>query len=295
VETLRFRVLRDSLAVLYSVFVPPEHRSLLRFSPGTPPLAVGATLDGFPVGIALAAVSDEAADLVAVFVLPELRHRGIGHRLATMLAERARERGIRRIDCSYFDADQGAGGVGPFIESLGYGHPRPTFLNVRCTLRSVTGAPWRAVRRLGPRMGMIPWSAVERKARRTMESTDAASWIPADLHPRVFEARGTIHDATSVALLHDDALVGWSLTGQHDATLYFDSCFVHPRFQRLGALLTIVNESVDRASSLGFEEGAWVTPWHHADMVRFATRRLAPHATHFTTTLTSTLMLGPVS
>src|SRR5262245_48151222 len=54
-------------------------------------LAIGASLNGRAVGLALANQSDRSAHILSIYVRPEYRRRGVGIRLLEMLENRLTE------------------------------------------------------------------------------------------------------------------------------------------------------------------------------------------------------------
>ncbi|MFN0128951.1 MAG: GNAT family N-acetyltransferase [Verrucomicrobiales bacterium] len=298
------------------VFVPPEmpaafsemtfpiYRKLLAGvqHPLLTPLALGATADGSPAGLALVGMPKGDAHgnptLFSIFVAPPFRRQGIGTRLMESLHQEVARRGGSLIKTIYMAGKPLSDVFERILLKTGWDPPTPRMAAIKADLRQIRAAdpPWLRERRMDPaRFQIIPWEEVTEEQKTDLRRWhEQDNWIAEDLAPWKHEPG--YDRATSCALLRDGRLVSWVINHHMpDGTTRFTCSFAHPRLQRLGVVLWLYKESVDRAECHGRRYGTWTVPLYHPAMHAFAHRWMKPCAVYCRETFGSQKSLAPWS
>lgn len=221
----------------------PRYRGRL----GQPGLvAVGATLEGRPVGLGLAELPtyQAQAEVLSIFISPEHRGHGVGAALMLRLQQELAARGVPRVVLS-FAADKP---TTPFFERLlarcGWNPPQP-HMYLGKTDRRVLEAPW--VRRALPEsLTAFPWHELTPQQRQAiMDRQTASSWYPPVLSPFVEEQ--LIDWQSSLGLRQGDEVLGWMVTHKvGQGVLRYSALFVDPGIRDRGCGVALCGASVLR-------------------------------------------------
>lgn len=219
------------------------------YRPDAPFVAIGATVDGEPAGLACGFVGAESGDLLSVFVCREWRQHGIGTALVRALE---RELRARRCDAVATVYETGQPGTPAFERTLRRcGWPTTgSYLHVFVVDGRILSAPWVAHAGLPPSYCIEPWGTVTpHDLDVVLESHAVDPWIPSHLMPQLLDAR---MDARTSLVLRGPggAVVGWLLTSPFDTTtIRYDKVYVQPTCHRVGrtlASLALVAEATRR-------------------------------------------------
>lgn len=246
------------------------------------PLVVAASLDGVPVGLGLAQpeADSSSAELLSLSVAETLRGRGIATELLRRIEESCLARGIDSIHGHYMSGENHTAAVERVLEKRVFSVPVPRMLAVRCSLESISHAPWIKRYKLPPHFEIISWNGVSEAERAQIRRSNvAAPWIPHDLLPFSFEA--DMEPVTSLALRVRGEIRGWVINHLIDGMLRFTCSYVHPEQQRLGRILLLYNEAVRRMPLINTSVGMWTVPFEHAGMAAFARRWMQPYSIFF--------------
>jgi len=292
--------------------VPPDflpmtfaHYRPLLTNPEPPQLValpIAATVDGTPAGLILGGMPKSGGagnpTLFSVFVTPAFRRRGVATHLMRALIDEVARRGGSRIKVIYM----GGKSLTPALERLlhitGWETPTPRMAAITADLVLIRALdpPWLRPRRIDTaRFRIIPWEEVtdtQKEDLRRWHESDP--WIAEDLAPWKHEPG--YDRVTSCALLRDGRLVSWVINHlMPDGTTRFTCSFAHPKLQRLGVVLWLYKESVDRAEAHGRRFGSWTVPLYHPAMHAFAQRWMKPCAISCRETYGSQKSLTPWS
>lgn len=247
--------------------------------------AIGATLQGKPVGLVLAKMqrSKGEAEILSLYVRPEIRKHGLGTRMLEEMERTLARSGILKVIANYTPAHADEAALTRVLAKREWKAPAPSMLIVSSTLDKAASVPWLNPPPLGPQYDLFLWEDLsETETDELWASQVKRGWIPEDLVPF-----GQEYDhRTSVGLRLNDQIVGWALTRMWDPeTLFFASSFVRRDLQAAGTILPLYADVVRRMRTLGIPNGLWTVPLQHEHMATFARRRMAPFATSFGETM----------
>ncbi|MCB1094226.1 MAG: GNAT family N-acetyltransferase [Verrucomicrobiales bacterium] len=243
---------------------------------------VAAFVDGVPAGLILGAMpkpgNPAPPTLFSVFVDPAFRNQGVGTRLMEDFHKEVAERGGDVIRVKYMTGKEATAYFERILQKTGWEEPTPRMAAIKADLLQIRAMdpPWLRERRISPRFKIIPWSAVTEEQKQNLRlSHEKDHWIAEDLVPWMHEAH--YDPVSSCALLRDGELAAWVINHHmRDGTTRFTCSFAHPKLQRLGVVLWLYKEAVDRAEEKGRRFGTWTVPLHHPAMHAFAMRWMKP-------------------
>lgn len=258
------------------------YNATLDFEPSSPPpLVVGASAGGHPVGMALAKrrAGDVAAELLSVFVAPDWRGQGIAAGLLHRIeAECAREK-VPALTAKYM----GGLAASPVIEHIlakgGWSQPRKRTTVLTFPLDRVREQPGFESKARTPRgFEILPWTRLAAAERVEIRVSNARqAWIEPDLVP--FDHEADLDTDASVALRSGGAVLGWCIGHRTADTLRVSCAFMREDARRAGGMLALVREAIERAARAGCEKGMVTAPVWHEWLREFAQHWIAPLAT----------------
>jgi GNAT superfamily N-acetyltransferase len=246
------------------------------------PVVIAACAENTPVGLALVQPEEgsDLAELLSVSVDEKYRHRGIATELLRRAEDACMDRGVRLLDGHYMTDEASTAALERVLAKRGFEPPAPRMLAVRCSLDSISHAPWIRQYKLPARFEIVPWVEVTEAEREHIRQSHAqAPWIAEDLMPFSFEA--DLEPVTSLALRVRGEVRGWVINHVVEGMLRFTCSYMHPEQQKLGRILLLYNEAVRRMPSVNLSVGMWTVPFHHAGMVAFARRWMQPYSVYF--------------
>ncbi|MBB6679726.1 GNAT family N-acetyltransferase [Cohnella lubricantis] len=270
---IEVRAFRGSLPAEYGGLTPPELRPLLHRLPEDC-LALGASLSGRPIGLAVAELKKAArgAKLLALAIDKSYRRRGIGRQLYSMLETLLRRKLVVAVTAEYLaEADAGEA-ESAFLTACGFVSPAPVIRIWSGPLRISETLPWTDRLRLPDGFACSPWSTLTSQERAAIARGYGDDYPPI-LDPFAEEER--IDPERSLVLRHLGAPIGWMILEQFDArTVLFKSMFVQRRYQRMSRGIALSIEAFRRLIREGsYEEAIFYVEEQNAGMVRFLSRR----------------------
>jgi len=248
------------------------------------PLAVGAFFESRPIGLALADLPVEggsAPELLSLYVLPELRHAGLGTSLVGAVEAAVRERGYSQIATVYTAGKPAIEWVERILARRGWSEPAARTLSVRFTPQDALGAEMFEPRRmevLARNLEIFPWSELGEEEREEMRRSNREKrWITEALEPWRFDHHG--FDPSSVGARYKGRVVGWVVnhrTGPE--SVRFTCSFMHKGLSRRGRILPLYRESLQRVAATGCRACTFVTPLCYKGMIGLIRRWIAPFA-----------------
>jgi hypothetical protein len=275
-ESLTYPALRHLLALEPAVRFPAEgDRRRVQ------PLAVGASEEAGPVGLALGCLplgDGDAPELLSFHLRTGgWRVPGAADDLLARFEGAVRDAGGASVGHVYTTGRAETEVLEALLTRRGWSPPETRMVSLRFTLEEISSTPWyqRYRRRTG--FDFSPWSAVgEEDLADLRASHEKSPWIAEDLVPWAFH-RERLDPASSIAIRLDGAIVGWVLNHRLDEeTVRFTCSFLRRDLSRRARIVPAYSESIDRAKAAGFERGLFTVPKHHTEMVAFVERWCAP-------------------
>lgn len=236
-------------------------------------IAVGASIEGALIGIALADVRSTAhpCALQSVVVSEAHRGKGIAHGLLTSLERRACDHGFGRIETMYSGASASAPIVERVLAKAGWTIPQETAWVLDATMR-IREAPWMSVTAPAG-YEIFPW--VELSERDASELRAPVHSCPPELGPFPDEP---VEQACSVGVRQQGHVVGWMLTHRvNHETVRYSRLFVSPEHRRRFSGLALVAVALLRQSAAGIPKCLCAVSSGNAAMMRVVRRRLEPY------------------
>jgi hypothetical protein len=139
-------------------------------------------------------------------------------------------------------------------------------------------APFMREYKLPPGFRMLLWRELTSGQRTALQrECENSDWIPAVLRPFKYEV--SLEERNSLALLHEDRVIGWNIIQQLQPGFLTYSCsYMHPRVAPRGFIFNLYVQSV-RLQARDIPEissACLVVPKDMKPMVAFVRRRLGP-------------------
>ena len=219
--------------------------------------------------------------MLSIYVDGNYRKQGVASVLLEKTCNELSARGVNSVRGSYMTCQPFTAAVERVLAKTGWSEPQTRMLVVRCTLDSVSGAPWiNNFRELPTGYSIVPWVCLTADERASIRaSNEHDHWIADDLIP--FNYEYNVEPVTSLALRYRGAIVGWCLNHLIDDVLRFTCSYIHPDLARLGRVLLLYSEAVTRMARIGISKGMWAIPVCYLQNVRFAKRWMQPYAVFF--------------
>jgi uncharacterized protein (TIGR03032 family) len=275
------RVLQLTPATL-APYAPLTFPSL---APGSPTVAgisgellgLSAMADGVMVGFAVAErLPDGAATLRSLMVEPAWRRRGIGTRLLAELMRFLASERIGPLLLRYQTSELSAVALEPILARLGWSAPSVDFVLIESSAERLAAVPWAERFPIDAPYRLLPWmevaaatgvEAIQQQARRL--EAPAVLLPPADLDG--------IEPAVSLALLHNEALVGWLIAHRTGpARLRYSSLFMAPAHRGRARGLALLATGFHRQQAAGIPTARAAIAADNPEMLRVLRRHLAP-------------------
>ena len=293
-ETMTFPVYRPLLGLAPAVR-HPEQGDVRRIQP----VAMVASVAGRPLGLALGELpleGEEPAELLSLFVRPELRGQGIGTALVGGLEEELDRRGAKRVSAVWTRGKPSIAALEQVLWKRGWSAPVPRTVSVRFPPAAALGSELFSERRmkaLGARLEIFPWSAIGAAERAAIRAThEAEPWITPALAPWRFEG-AAFDPVSSVGARYRGEVVGWVLNhAVAPGTVRFTCSFMRKDISRRGRIIPLFRASLERLVEAGVARATFVTPVVYPNMIRFIQRWIAPISEFVGETRGSTKRLG---
>lgn len=290
--------LSPEAASAYASLTFPARRDLVTAPPADREMVfVGAAAEGEPVGFAFGMGGPEGQfEVISFYVTPFYRGRGLSRALLEALESAFVTRGYR-MGVHFFTVDAEDQAYARFL--LNNGWSRPTLRQVVCTtdLAHAYQTPWLVRARVPKNCEVRRWREVSETERATLRARKEAEpgFYPDGLDPFFYEA--DCHEDTSLALLKDEAVVGWVITHVLDErTLRWTCSYVTEALQGSGRMLPLWWEVAQRQKRhTGLDRFIYTAPVDQPRMVRFALRRMRPWLLSLGYACVTTKPLGPAA
>jgi len=260
---------------------PTFHRTLFALGHESGPVMLGASRRGEPVGLALAIVKSDTAQLLSLAVATHARGTGIGGKLMVELESILRGEGVARMELNFTDPNATSEAWRRLLRRAGWSEPTPRmrlFTLGRGSLETVARARWMSRQEPPVDCALFPWTdltSAEEGELRAEVGPD--SWFPPVLSP--FAMADPIDARLSVGLRYQGRVAGWLIAHRiAEGTVRYTSLFVRQVSGLRGAGLVLLAESIRRQlSDPGRDVAATFGIEIQNPLLAFAERRLIPH------------------
>lgn len=264
------------------------------------PIALVARARGEAVGLAVGEIPLGApgnAELLSLFVRPDLRGRGIATALVARLESELAGQGQREIATVYTTGKPSIPAVERILWKRGWQAPEPRTLSVRFTPEAALAAAVFEPRRmavLAAGLQIVPWADVAAEEKREIRAShERAPWITPALAPWRFEG-GELDPVSSLAARRGGEVVGWVLNHRvSPGVVRFTCSFLRKDLSRRGRIVPLYRESLARLEQAGCRLCTFVTPVEYDGMIGFIRRWIAPVAEFLAETRGSRKPLAP--
>lgn len=266
-------------APFYAPLTFPYYRPLLLPAPHPQVLARGLLRGDEPVGLGLVEiVPGHGAYVRSIYVAPGLRRRGLAAELLRRLEAATRARGESELRGVYMAGESNVEAIEALLARCGWDPPALRMYVLRSNLDSIDRARWMQRHRLGPEFEIFPWKDLTAAEREALLARQATHPVSREVFPFTFSP--DIEPHTSVGVRRDGEVVGWVVNHRYDDhTVRFTASYLREEYQRLGGLIAVYAESINRCRPVGITDAIWTVPVEFPRMVAFARRALIPYAT----------------
>jgi lipid II:glycine glycyltransferase (peptidoglycan interpeptide bridge formation enzyme)/GNAT superfamily N-acetyltransferase len=267
----------------------PTHRHLLgRLGKDAPdargayPVARCARVGERPVGLLIAEVTagtPPSAELISLFVVPELRGQGLASGLLAGLEADLARRGIGRVTGVYMTGKPTLPALERVFAKNGFSPPEVRKVVVKFTPEEATRTEWYAKAKLPPDCEIFRWADLTPAEREALQRSQAEQgWIHPELEPWRSDAR--FDEVSSVGLRKGGQVVGWVINHRMGPDLVaFTTSFVRSDLARRGAIFPLYVNSLERLRGTGVLCTFVTDAQQFPAMVRFVLRRCASFVT----------------
>lgn len=237
---------------------------------------VAAFVDGVMVGLVIAELLPQQAEIISLLVIPQYRKQGIGSKLIQNL-----EKALIKMDCpqvqlNYRANESTTAALEPLLQHQGWQPPKTEFLITKTTIEVLKQAPWVYQYPLPSQFTVFPWVDLTEVERAQIQQRKAYSdaLSPFDSDPR-------LETLNSLGLRYQERVIGWTITHRVAAdTIRYSSMFVEPSFQRMGRGFSLLAEAVQRQIDSGILYASTAVSSANTQMLRCAERHYKPYATY---------------
>jgi uncharacterized protein (TIGR03032 family) len=240
-------------------------------------LGLSAMAAGVMVGLAVAERLPEGGAMVrSLMVEPAWRRRGIGTRLLVELMRFLASEHIGPLQLRYQATELTTAALEPILARLGWSAPAADFVLIESSAERLAAVPWADRFPISTPYRLQPWmefaaaigpEAIQQQTRQLQS--------PGALQPPIH--LDEIEPAVSLALLHDQALVGWLIAHRTGpARLRYSSLFVAPAHRGRARGLALLATGFRRQQAAGIPAARAAIATDNPEMLRVLRRHLAP-------------------
>jgi len=299
--------LTSDSALRFLKLAPFELRPVLAGFAALPRVtAIGATLAGRPVGLAVAVRGWAAAEhpvapaattarLLSLTVAQSHRRLGVGRLLLRATEQALAAHGVEHVDAMYAITDpEGRAAVDALFVGSGWSSPTVRMVQCRADEGVLESPLMQEQMQLPEEYAIEDWISLSESDRASIRDRQRdAPWFPPTLDPFRFEPEMEVRN--SLALRYRGEVVGWLITFRTGpTTMYYRCMFARADLARLGRALALMCEAIRRHAALispALGYGEWSTPASLPLMVRFIRRHLVPYGATVTEQVSTTRTL----
>lgn len=237
-------------------------------------LGLSAMAAGAMVALAIAERrADGGARLLSLMVAPAWRRRGIGTGLMARLMAFLASEGIGPLTVRYRATTLTTAALEPMLARLGWEAPRTDFVLLEGRAARLAAVGWADRHPITPPYSLLPWGRLNSSQ---LQAASALP-VPVELLPPPPD-QPQPDPQLSLALLHDQAPVGWVLVqrSEVDGVRYL-SLYVEPAHRGGGRGVALLDEGFRRQHAAALPIARAAIDSRDANMLRLLRRHLAVH------------------
>lgn len=242
--------------------------------------AVGALVDGKPVGLALASYRPtlEIARLVSIYIDVESRGLKIGTALLRKMEEVLRKQKCRLINHLYLTEQPTTPALEKIFQNQKWS--KPYQMMVKCYFDCYAfNPPW--FKRNYPipsGFEMFSWGSLKSKEKVALIRQEKNNSFPANVSP--FYREDTIEPINSLGLRNENGVVGWMITHRIDKdTIQYSSLYIDRDFKYLGHAMCLLANSIRKQQNSPVQWSILELNVQESDShwISFVKKRLIPY------------------
>jgi len=264
----------------YAGMTFPLYRQQLLMPLGASNLvAIGVEQGKQPIGLALASIEKDTAELLSIFLVKAERGKKVSVQMMNALCEELIHRGVRSLHTSYMDGVAGAQPLQALLARTGWEAPQPTMLFFHYLAEKMAHTPWMRPFRTPPHCELFRLEEMTDTDREQYQDITRRAGFPASLD--YLKQPYPVSWANSYGLRRNDTLIGWMAThllGDH--TIRYTSLFVEDQYQAKGYALPLMFKAIQTHCQklLHIPNAIQGIPFAFPAMVRLARNKLQPYA-----------------
>ncbi|WP_204153711.1 GNAT family N-acetyltransferase [Leptolyngbya sp. CCY15150] len=289
--------LHADYAATYETLTYPNFWPVLHSMAENPSVvAVGAEVEGVPVGLAIACLdrSDDSVNreddqplqgqVLSLFVTPEHRNRGLGRLLLTHLETQLCDRGCQQLEIRYLSSPQSPALEQILVQQQWFAPQVTALVCYASTDRVRQAPPPHLVDYLGRWLDRLPahyqfflWTELTPAERTDLEQRMQGDGLMQRFNP--FLDADRLEPLNSLGLRCDNRIIGWVITHRIAAdTIRYTQMYVDPASQPLSRSTLLLAKAIQlQVEQLPHTKGTFRVDIDNAPMVRFVHRRLKPY------------------
>jgi hypothetical protein len=235
-------------------------------------VAVGATLEGYPAGLAYGEkTADGIGNVRCVFVRAPHRCRGLATALLESIENQFRALGCAEARISWITGKPTTSALERVLAKRVWSEPVMLQLICKTDERVLE---WRATKMewLFEPFELFSWIDITSKDRETILRTQAEThWIPDDLVP--FQYEKDFEPLNSLGIRYHGEPVGWMITHRvAPDTIRYTCSFIRADLQGRFRIAPIYREAILRQTRAGVPNAIFLVPAYHKAMIAFVRR-----------------------
>ena len=248
-------------------------------------LGISANHKGQMVGLVIAEChNQQQAFVVSLMVKPEWQRKGIGTRLLAHLSLFLQREGLKHLSVRYQASLQGGSTMSRLLKRLNWQKPQQEFLLLQGQANQLAQIDWRERFPLPNSYVIVPWTSNYAEA-------SASMIAPPELKAAINSK--AIASNVSLALLHNNQLVGWIIADHTDQNaLRYSSLFVEPIHRQRGQSLHLLAAAFHRQNAEGIPIARAAVAPNNEAMKRLTTRHLIRYLNGVSQSMSSSIEIS---
>ncbi len=272
----QFSLLNNAQAVCFQKLTYPTYRPLLNtLDANNSIIAVGVNLGLQPIGLGLAIIDKDDAEIISLFIHPEHRSQGLGKTLLNYLEIELQQRRYSQVRLVYI-SNSTTPALLRILKQLNWSTPQVRMLVCEGTKESIKDAPLLRINSCLPASYTIfYWIELTPEDREYIQRQQSISpWYPEILSP--FDDEKIIEHINSLGLRYHGQVVGWMITHRVAIdTIRYTKLFVKKELQTLGrAIPLLVNAIQLQLEKSEANKAVFTVLYDNQKMINLVNKRL---------------------
>lgn len=279
----QFFLLNQPQVSKFEKFTYPTYRSLFKtLATNQNLVAIGVSLGSDePIGLGLAYIDENQAEILSLFIHPEYRNQGLGKTLLNRLEDELIQRKCLQIRVIYV-ANTTTPAFENILRQLNWNTPHLRMLVCEGDHESIK----KVINSLSPKKGLLlpdgydifPWNELTKKDKEyILEGQDTYLGYPDLLSP--FEDEDILEPMNSLGLRYEDNVIGWMITHRVAVdTIRYTKLFVKKELQGLGYAIPLLVMALQiQLKNSQTTKAVFTVLSDNYQMTKLTHKRIAPH------------------